>query len=240
MTIDHYVQFFPSSSETLRWVGRISIPIFMYCIVIGYNHTSNKKKYLVRLYLASITMALINLLINYFYNTATDLPLENNFFATLFMTAVIVHVLYTKKVKLYLFFFAWQIISFSLCIFLVIITPNVSYRFYGAILGNMIFIEGGVFILLLGVIFYLFQSKKSLVISYSIYCLFIYMIYHKFGGTPAPFSYFFLPFAKYQWMMIIALPFLLLYNGKKGMGIKHLFYFYYPIHILIFYFLSTL
>ncbi|MBP8312513.1 hypothetical protein J4G49_07380 [Clostridium neonatale] len=36
-------------------------------------------------------------------------------------------------------------------------------------------------------------------------------------------------------MMIAALPFMLCYNGKKGTGLKYLFYFFYPIHIAILY-----
>lgn len=37
----------------------------------------------------------------------------------------------------------------------------------------------------------------------------------------------------YQWMMIFALPFLLIYNGKRGKGLKKLFYIYYPVHLVI-------
>lgn len=35
----------------------------------------------------------------------------------------------------------------------------------------------------------------------------------------------------YQIGMILALPLLMCYNGKRGKGFKYLFYFYYPIHI---------
>ncbi|MCM3362219.1 MULTISPECIES: conjugal transfer protein TraX [Bacillaceae] len=29
MIIDHYGEFFPNTPEYLRWIGRISIPIFI-------------------------------------------------------------------------------------------------------------------------------------------------------------------------------------------------------------------
>lgn len=34
-----------------------------------------------------------------------------------------------------------------------------------------------------------------------------------------------------QWMMVFALPFILMYNGTRGLNIKHFFYIFYPIHI---------
>lgn len=39
----------------------------------------------------------------------------------------------------------------------------------------------------------------------------------------------------YQWMMVFSLPFIWMYNGKRGKNIKYFFYFFYPIHIWILY-----
>lgn len=41
-----------------------------------------------------------------------------------------------------------------------------------------------------------------------------------------------------QWMMILSLPFLLMYNGEKGRRWKYLFYGFYPVHIIILYFVG--
>ena len=54
MLIDHigYV-FFPDRIE-LRIIGRISFPLFAYCIAVGFLYTSNIKKYILRLAAFSI------------------------------------------------------------------------------------------------------------------------------------------------------------------------------------------
>lgn len=44
----------------------------------------------------------------------------------------------------------------------------------------------------------------------------------------------------YYWMVIGALPFILLYNGKKGHGYKYFFYIFYPLHIYILYIIGYL
>lgn len=37
----------------------------------------------------------------------------------------------------------------------------------------------------------------------------------------------------YQWMMIAALPFMLLYDGRRGRPVKWLFYWFYPLHLAV-------
>ena len=44
-----------------------------------------------------------------------------------------------------------------------------------------------------------------------------------------------------QWCGLLAVPLLLLYNGKRGKRkMKNLFYIYYPAHLVVIYFLSLL
>ncbi|MFR2317588.1 TraX family protein [Terrisporobacter sp.] len=47
-------------------------------------------------------------------------------------------------------------------------------------------------------------------------------------------------FGNPQWMMILSLPIILLYNNKRVRGFKYLFYIFYPLHIAILYGISTL
>nr|WP_288978101.1 TraX family protein [uncultured Blautia sp.] len=37
----------------------------------------------------------------------------------------------------------------------------------------------------------------------------------------------------YVWMMLLSIPFILSYNGKRGIGMRYFFYLYYPLHLII-------
>ncbi len=44
----------PFHNFPLRWIGRLSFPIYAFCIINGWQHTRNKKKYLQNLLLCAI------------------------------------------------------------------------------------------------------------------------------------------------------------------------------------------
>lgn len=47
----------------------------------------------------------------------------------------------------------------------------------------------------------------------------------------------------FQWAMVFAIPFILLYNGNRGMNnvfTKYMFYFFYPVHLWAIYMISYL
>ena len=63
MFLDHIAYFFPDlpMSLPLHWIGRIAAPIFIFGVVNGVKYTSSKRMYILRLYLASIVMAVIQM-----------------------------------------------------------------------------------------------------------------------------------------------------------------------------------
>ena len=104
MLIDHIGYFIPNTPEWFRWIGRIAIPIFIFTLVIGFQYTSNRKKYLTRLYMFNLGMACISVLINYIFRDYSIGDLSTNFFAPLFLTALILTLLEKKQSKLILYF----------------------------------------------------------------------------------------------------------------------------------------
>jgi len=241
MLMDHITYFIPDMPEYFHWLGRLSAPIFIFCLVIGFTHTRDQKKYLFRLYIFSVCMGIFNLFLNTIYQERY-FELTNNFFTPLFLIALIIYLIIENNKKYWLLFLGWQVISFIFIVIMVefLCIPNLSsllptYMFYGTICANIIFIEGGILFVILGVIFYFTRNNKiNFSIFYIFFCIVIYFLDRRYGNMREIVGYL-IPFGSEQWMMCGAFPFMLFYNGKKGIGLKYLFYIFYPLHIYLLY-----
>ena len=59
MIIDHAAEFLPGMPVWMRWLGRLAAPIFIFCSVWSFTYTRDRKKYLLRLYIAGVIMSLV-------------------------------------------------------------------------------------------------------------------------------------------------------------------------------------
>jgi hypothetical protein len=91
MVIDHVGAILLPQVWWLRLIGRISFPIFSYLLVIGFDRTSNKTSYAVRL----AGFALVS---QYFYQLALNTSTSLNIFATLLISFLLLWILTTKNV----------------------------------------------------------------------------------------------------------------------------------------------
>lgn len=242
MLIDHIAEFIPGIPVWFHWLGRISAPLFMFSMIWGFHYTKDRKKYLLRMYSFGVLMAIINVI----FNSIFDKPyhyITNNIFVTLLMVGVVVWLIeYSRESekegrKLILIFAAIQVLSTIICgIAGAYISIQGIEMFVGAITGNLIFNEGSFIFVFLGVLMYFNkESKKGISKVYGIFCLIFFMLEASMG-----FSIKALFMENYQWMMIASLPFMLLYNGQKGRGLKYLFYIFYPTHIVILFLIGNL
>lgn len=241
MLIDHIAQFIPGIPIWFHWIGRLSAPLFIYTMVWGLHYTHDRKKYLKRMYFFGITMGIIDIILNNIIKNPYS-HITNNIFVMFFLIGVIVSIKEYKKEnpiegkKLMIKFVIFQILSTLVCILGIIFVPlNSLIILSSALFPNLIFCEGSFIFVLLGVLMYYFKDTKiKTVKAYVLFCIAYFLITLASSSNINH-----LLFVDYQWMMIASLPFMLCYNGKKGKGLKYLFYFFYPIHIVILYLIGN-
>lgn len=248
MVIDHMGMFFPQCPVWFRWIGRVSAPLFFYCSAWGFYYTSNRKKYLIRLYLMGILMSIGNIAV--FSWSGKEALISSNIFVTLFLGCMVVSLFDTKitdkeKIRRLILLLVQQIAAFLLCTIFAelhqipdFIDTYMLYYGYGAFFGSAVFTEGSIWFVLFFVIVYFLKEKKACL---SVFVLSFTVILEKMIRRTyymrGPASYL-VPFSRFQWLMILVIPFIWLYNGKKGKGMKWFYYLFYPAHIWVLYVVS--
>lgn len=244
MFLDHIHQMYAWKGAPLwlTMLGRPVFPMFLFIAAESFHYTSNRKKYLQRLFFSSCGMTIFTFVLQ-FAVPNRNIVLMNNAFSTFFVTV------------LYMQFWDWfviglknsnwrQVIKAVLCCFIPVLCafpmlllggltskmelPLITVRFlamFALLLPNIITVEGGIFIVILGVLFYIFREKRYIQVLFLL--LLSAISYVTAGGG-------------IQWIMGFAAIPMLLYNGMKGKGMKNFFYVFYPLHIALLYLLATL
>ena len=269
MVIDHIGAYITDTPVQMRWIGRIAAPIFIFCLCEGVDHTSNEKKYLLRLYLGSVLMAVIQ----------TITGIRANIFRTLFAIAFCCIMIKNIKKgnreykKYFVIYLIWQLITVLGFGYLYARNQSVMVRrLYSALTGSVAFCEGGVPYIIFGIMIYLLKNdKKKLALGFTAFTA-VYALLSLTNITTAltnpiiamadnpdrmnrviQFGFFTLcnafrpgitgkdPFTgSYQWMMIASLGFILMYNGQKGRSMKWFFYVFYVCHLLVLWYIGQI
>jgi len=247
MFIDHIYYFFEFTGKVpviFSWIGRLSGGLFLFTMVEGYIHTSSKKKYFIRIYSMAVFMGLIKYLIQAFppLQRGDGFYPENGIFATFAILIIIFKGIdYIREKKIFKGIIL--IVAPFIIPYLFYFVPNAimpyAYLLVSTLIPTPFLVEGGLYIIITGIILYLFHKNRKLqCLFYGIFVL-AWMI-----GLPLiyirPISLKLMFTQYYEWMSIFALIFMFLYNGEKGKSMKKLFYIFYPAHIYILYILSFL
>jgi hypothetical protein len=191
------------------YIGKISFPLYAFLISEGYVHTRNFSKYLTRL----IVFGVISQIPAYLLFVGKSFNgLYLNIFFTLALGLLGIRI-YDKIKSKY--------ISTPLIILLAVIAELLKFDY-------------GAFGVLMIVCFYVFKRNKLNMVLSQMFLMFI--LYMK-KMSYYTFSLFNLQYILFQLLFsVISLAIILTYNGKKGKSsgkIKLMFYFFYPVHLII-------
>lgn len=262
MLLDHIGYYIDGTPAIFRYVGRVVAPVFIFLLVEGYIHTKDRMAYLKRLVLGAQVMFIGSTILNVFIPRG-EIASENKIFllAIVLVNGVMLNLNYKnnelrdKKALIYLAFIVignmLTIQSFNAetkpiinNIFLSMALSFVLLNGLGTLNG-----EAGTtndVVKVMGVLALSVFSEGALMVPAIAYVFYRYRDDHKKKYILfAVISVFFLPgfdvvaLLKYpQWMMVFAIIFMVLYNGKEGKKAKWLFYIFYPLHIWILYLIS--
>jgi len=239
--------------DIFNGLGRIAAPLFLFILVNSAQYTQSKPKLILRLYITGVIMGLLNassvrLLPPGFF-------ISNNIFPTLMYTVLyiylvenIVNSLRNKRYIRSICFVGGFLLTYlpialenwskrGILTTFPALKENISQAFLvqdiiKAVAPNILAVEYSVIFVLLGITWYFVRNKKVqcgifILASVLCYCVIsglfdlpevvyshIETVWHMFSGR--------------QYLMILALPFIYLYNGEKGKSVKWLFYIYYP------------
>ncbi len=217
MLMDHL--YFAFSNIFPLWfhpLSRVVAPIFAFLMIEGFYHTRSRLNYNIRLFGWAIFMEAGNRILNLALESK-GVSVHNNIFMTLFIGLTIINLIEYSKgkdstKKLLLILGAIILIPLSM------------------------FTEGGIVIIPFILITYFFRGNlKNQIIGYII--LFIPLAFSAIQIYPGDINLTIMQIMfNSDFLFILVVPFILLYNGERGLNnkfSKYLFYVFYPLHLWI-------
>jgi len=256
MTIDHLGAFgfeiplFAAHMTLLRCLGRIAAPLFLYMIAESARYTRGKPRFILRLYLAGMSVGLFTAVTNYSLGSTVGFFAPGNIIFTFFYTVLYIYLLETillamkakdsKRIIVCVLalaaswipqlLFDWMSVFDRMNIINladwqlrnVVLFEDLTHSF----IPSPLQVEYSLMFVFMGIVLYFAKTKKKQCTAFICFCILCYCIGSAFQNH-FPFNDF---FDRRQYWMILALPFMLLYNSKRGKEQKLFFYSYYPLH----------
>ena len=254
MILDHIQYFFAYTGKIplfFSMLGRLAAPLFLFCVIEGFTHTHNRKKYFLRIYLISVLMGAVQFS---FYNIGYALVRPDGFFpqnqmlASFSILIVILQGFDWCARKKWGRGLTAVLIPLLLPVFVSVLIMAFPNPVFGFILNLLAFtllplhtfiLDGGTATLLFGAVLYLTRKNRKIQAAAFVTACILWDIVrlHLMMPDLAVKDFF---TAAYEWMEVFAVIPMLCYNGTKGHGSKRLFYWFYPVHIYLLYALSCI
>lgn len=210
MTIDHIGAYLLPHITVLRIIGRIAFPIFAFMIAEGCVHTGNKKRYLINM----ASLAAVCQLLFYRFDTHIFLRIPCTFTLSIIIVYTMQHMFRVcsseasvlKKISAVLL-----LVAVVYAVYELNGKVTIDYGFYGCVTPALV-----------SCISEADKTKANIVAKVGMLAYALILI----SGQSIYLQYF----------SLLAIPLLVMYNGKRENIIpKNFFYIYYPLHLAVIY-----
>lgn len=202
----------------LRTIGRISFPLFAYFVSEGFYYTKSKGKYALKLFIFGLISQMPFYLVtkpNYIYLNIMFTFLISILFMWLFDKLFRENNGINKSLYVTI-----SILLLFLIEMLSAIKITTDYSSYGILITLM---------------FYIFKNQKIKSLVWFAVLVITNLSLGLLYSKTIEYELFFVAF------QLLAIPLLLIYNGKKGsINFKYVFYWFYPLHLIMLYIIKII
>ena len=253
MVLDHIHYFFGFTGAVPEWfsmAGRVSAPLFLFCLVEGFTHTRSRKKYFAKVYVLSAAMsALLFFMAFGGILVRPDGFYPGNGMMTTFAVLMVIwqgidwleQRRFGRGLAAVLIPLAWPILANLLSVAFPALATPLGFAAYSVLPTWGTTRDSSWPVLVMGLVLYLFRRRRKVqVAAFSVYYVLYGVIYMGLivSSVMPDFAWWQLFTRYYEIYGILAAPLMLWYNGQRGRGHKALFYAFYPAHIYLLYALS--
>ena len=253
MVLDHIHYFFGFTGAIPEWfsmAGRVSAPLFLFCLVEGFTHTRSRKKYFAKVYVLSAAMsALLFFMAFGGILVRPDGFYPGNGMMTTFAVLMVIwqgidwleQRRFGRGLAAVLIPLAWPILANLLSVAFPALATPLGFAAYSVLPTWGTTGDSSGPVLVMGLVLYLFRRRRKVqVAAFSVYYVFYGVVYMGLivSSVMPDFAWWQLFTRYYEIYGILAAPLMLWYNGQRGRGHKALFYAFYPAHIYLLYALS--
>ncbi|MEG0769342.1 MAG: TraX family protein [Ruthenibacterium sp.] len=248
MVLDHIHYFFGFTGKIPVWfsmLGRLSAPLFLFCVVEGFIHTHDRRRYFLRLYAIAVGMGILQyIFIVSSWKRPDGFYPQNQIFANFVILLVILQGLdwcaqkhWCKGLAAVLLPLAWPYLVLLASMLIPALNPWVGLVHYTLLPMHSAIADGGTVYILLGVLLYVLRGHRKVQAAAFFAATMLFYGVLVFWTVPG-ITLMQMFTEAYEWMGAFAAIPMLLYNGERGHGSKSFFYWFYPAHVYILFALS--